>query len=217
MKTILHDKLVNIKAVVGKSRRNVTAKFLDENNIELRLPKGFYQDIEVWVEKNKAWLEKAYKRFDKKRPTFRKSSVMYHGQYYPVRFFFADERHVEFDGVQLIVKGESIFEVKDYVLEWMEQQTTKFVDQYRHIFPKFGVKHVEVKRSITRWGSCHSGRKITFNPQLSALPVRLMEYVLYHELAHTLEMNHSARFKARLKELIHDYREREKEMNGYVL
>ena len=217
MKTIIHDKLVNIKTVVGKSKRNITAKFIDENSIELRIPKFFKEDIELWVEKNKKWLEKAYKRFDQKNSTFRKSSVLYHGIYYPVRFFFSDERSVLFDGVQLIVKGGSIFEVKEYVLEWMEQQTTKFVEQYKHIFPKFGVRHVEVKRSTHKWGSCHSSRKITFNPQLSALPVRLMEYVLYHELAHTLEMNHSMRFKARLGELIQDYRKREQEMRRYVL
>lgn len=51
-----------------------------------------------------------------------------------------------------------------------------------------------VKDSRTRLGSCSSSGIITLSPRLIFLPIELADYVIFHELAHLSEMNHSAAF-----------------------
>jgi len=51
-----------------------------------------------------------------------------------------------------------------------------------------------VRRMRTRWGSCSSRNNISLNSGLIFLPESLIEYVMLHELAHTLHKDHSKRF-----------------------
>ena len=53
---------------------------------------------------------------------------------------------------------------------------------------------IKVNSSKKRWGSCSARKNINFSLFLMLLPERLIDYVVLHELAHTLEMNHGERF-----------------------
>ncbi len=53
---------------------------------------------------------------------------------------------------------------------------------------------IRVNSSKKRWGSCSARKNINFSLFLMLLPERLIDYVVLHELAHTIEMNHSERF-----------------------
>ncbi|OGR98383.1 MAG: hypothetical protein A2V88_16125 [Elusimicrobia bacterium RBG_16_66_12] len=55
---------------------------------------------------------------------------------------------------------------------------------------------VRVKGQRTLWGSCSRRGNLNFNWRLTLAPPEILDYVVVHELAHRLEMNHSPRFWA---------------------
>jgi len=63
-----------------------------------------------------------------------------------------------------------------------------------------GFRHgaVRVKATRSRWGSCTVRNDINLSISLAALPTHLAEYIVLHELCHTVHKNHSARFHALL-------------------
>ena len=61
----------------------------------------------------------------------------------------------------------------------------------RHGLP---YKSVKINSSSGRWGSCSARGNINLSYFLLLLPGHLVDYVLLHELAHTVEMNHGQRF-----------------------
>ncbi|GAB6012347.1 M48 family metallopeptidase [Viscerimonas tarda] len=65
---------------------------------------------------------------------------------------------------------------------------------------KYGFNYTAVKinNSKTRWGSCSSRKSINLSFFLLIQPLHLVEFVILHELCHTLEMNHGDRFWALL-------------------
>lgn len=58
----------------------------------------------------------------------------------------------------------------------------------------FAFAEVKINNSKTHWGSCTSRKNINLSLYLMKLPWHLIDYVLLHELCHTVEMNHSKRF-----------------------
>ena len=61
---------------------------------------------------------------------------------------------------------------------------------------KTGFKYnkVSVRNAKTRWGSCSGANNISLNIQLMRLPDYLIDYVILHELCHTVEKNHGKNF-----------------------
>lgn len=53
---------------------------------------------------------------------------------------------------------------------------------------------VKINASKGRWGSCSTRKDVNLSCSLMLLPEHLIDYVILHELCHTVEMNHSERF-----------------------
>ena len=60
----------------------------------------------------------------------------------------------------------------------------------------FAFSGIKIQGSRTRWGSCSGRRTINLSLYLMLLPPHLIDYVLLHELCHTVEMNHGEKFWA---------------------
>lgn len=71
------------------------------------------------------------------------------------------------------------------------------------------VREVTVRNQRTRWGSCSSAGVISLNWRLVQTPDSVRDYIIYHELMHLKEMNHSPRFWARVGEVCPGWREAE--------
>ncbi len=76
-------------------------------------------------------------------------------------------------------------------------------------------ENVYVKEVKSRWGSCSSVNNINLNLHLMRLPDHLTDYVLLHELAHTLEKNHGPGFWKLLEQICPGARKLDKELKKY--
>lgn len=59
---------------------------------------------------------------------------------------------------------------------------------------KFNYKDLKINKSKTRWGSCTSLGNINLSHYCLLLPEYLIDFVMLHELCHTVEMNHGVKF-----------------------
>jgi len=86
-----------------------------------------------------------------------------------------------------------------------------------HLAEKFGFKFgkVTVREARTRWGSCSSVDNISLNIHLMRLPEHLRDYVILHELCHTIEKNHGPKFWKLMDKVVGDSNKLNKEIKNF--
>src|SRR5690606_18388070 len=58
------------------------------------------------------------------------------------------------------------------------------------------ISALRLKYNTSNWGSCSRKKNLNFSTRLLLAPLEVIDYVIIHELAHLIEMNHSSKFWA---------------------
>jgi predicted metal-dependent hydrolase len=87
--------------------------------------------------------------------------------------------------------------IEKIVSRWYQREALHFFEQRVALYAQLlNVAPCAIKLTAAKaqWGSCTVSGTVRLNVQLIKLPLRLIDYVVVHELAHLREMNHSAAF-----------------------
>lgn len=119
-------------------------------------------------------------------------------------------------------KAETDAEVQQFIRQVVEATYRQEAKAYlpgrvAYFAEKFNFTYqkVVIKNAGTRWGSCSVTNNINLNLHLMRLPKALRDYVILHELAHTVEKNHGPRFWALLDKISGDARGLDRQMKAY--
>lgn len=94
-----------------------------------------------------------------------------------------------------------------------QQAVTQRVLELNALHFKTNLQGVRLKYNHSNWGSCSAKGNINLSTRLLFAPDEVIDYVIIHELAHRLEMNHSPRFWKLVEAAMPDYKSRERWLN----
>lgn len=103
--------------------------------------------------------------------------------------FIPQQADIFNENVQRIIKEEIRQALRFEAKRILPRKTADFAAKHKLKFSE-----VKINKSQSRWGSCSRMKSINFSYYLLLLPEKLIDYVVLHELAHTVEMNHGERF-----------------------
>jgi predicted metal-dependent hydrolase len=83
------------------------------------------------------------------------------------------------------------------VLDFLKREVRRDLQKAAQVYADWlgvRVKRLSVRDQSSRWGSCTSAGSLSFSWRLILAPPYVLDYLAAHEVAHLVEMNHSARF-----------------------
>ena len=100
---------------------------------------------------------------------------------------------------------------RDHANKYFSKRICELSEQVTWLkdIPVFGVYNMK-----KQWGSCSRSGKILLNPHLIKAPRECIDYVIFHEICHLLEQNHSPRFYRQLEKLMPNWKSVKARLDG---
>jgi len=226
-----HTVVLNNKSYPYQVNRSTRARYLRiklarDGVITLVIPKGIsFKSAEAFLESRRSWLERNLqnlpeaKPFSETRPT--RLDLLYIDESWGIDYHLSTEASVQLKQVgerELALSGA--VEDKDLVQKalgkWLKAKATESLSSQLATLAElhgFHYNRVSIRGQKTRWGSCSSLKNINLNYKLLFLEQPLVDYVLIHELCHTIEMNHSRRFWSLVADCDINYKHHDRLLN----
>lgn len=97
--------------------------------------------------------------------------------------------------------------------DWLKHKAhDKLLPHLEQVSEDIGLPYqsATIRLSKTRWGSCSVKKVISLNAHLLFLPLPLANYIMIHELAHTIHLNHKKQFWKLVEKHDPNYRQHDK-------
>lgn len=174
-------------------------KHLDRMKELEKLQTIFYENSDFRTKHHKLEIQKADKKNISVRISKGKISVVYPTQ------LNSDSKEVQSavrNGIELALKVEA----EQYIPEKIKELAVNF---------KFDYNKLTLKNIKSRWGSCSRKNNINLSIHLMRLPEHLINYVILHELVHTVHHNHSKLFWNLLNDVTGNAKFLDKELQNF--
>lgn len=212
---------VEYVVVRGRSRRYTYFRFRSDATLQIVVPQGRKVDIESIIGERSSWILRHYLEMSRNQRVLDHDSLLYDGNRLKIIFEEvqgAEELRPEPGQGKVFIRVSERARIGEIVRRWFLRETSRYaVRRAGELSRELGLKYKVVDvREIHSWGYCTKSGRLSFSWQLIALPKRLRDYVIIHELSHLVEFNHSAQFKKRLAAVCPDYRQREAELDRII-
>lgn len=190
--------------------RNLKLRFeAKSGSALLTLPPGISPRKALqFAEKHHDWIRDQYDKSPPATPLRAGETIPYQGKDFKIIHAPDEAAHVQQSGDRLIVGGPKAgFETR--LLNWLRKQARLALNEaVAHFAPQLNhhPHKVMVRDTKSRWGSCSTKKNLSFSWRLIMAPPDILHYVVAHEMAHLVEMNHSADFWKIVDQLDPDWR-----------
>ncbi|MBK8393962.1 MAG: M48 family metallopeptidase [Leptospiraceae bacterium] len=231
-KTIQFDQIGEIQITKTHRSRRMSLKIHPIYGICLSIPSYWsYKEAERILIDNRDWLEKSIKKLsvlERKSTPFTENSII-KMKYHKVKLKPWTGKDVSYtlkDDLLTIYYPESKDildkeiqnEIRFRIEETYRIEAKKYLPERVAILAEennFKYKSITIKNMKSRWGSCSVTNQINLSLHLLRIPEELSDYVILHELCHTVHKNHSKDFWNLLCRVCDNAIKKDKEMRNF--
>jgi len=216
------DDLPSYQVRISQRAKRMQLKVSPLGAVEVVLPKNIHpKHVTRFVAEHQTWIKQTQQQMAERYPAeellpgrlaFAATSQQWQLEYLDGK----SARVAEIDNA-LKVYSQDDESAQKALQQWLNRRASEVLVPWLHnVSDELGLtfQRAMIRAQKTRWGSCSSNGTISINRALLFMPPETVRYLFVHELCHTKEMNHSARYWALVEHYMPDYREHEQVLNS---
>lgn len=194
MNSILFKDLV-VEHTCKPRLKNSYISVNQELKVTLKTPRVSQSFIDNLLLEKESWIRKQLVKLKQNTPQKinLEDEVLLFGEIYSMD---AQEAKYLREKLHRLKKSEKAYILKcydDFYKHCASEYLTQRVNYFANVMGlKFNA--LKFRKMKSRWGSCSNSKNITLNSELMKVKKELIDYVIVHELAHLVHMNHSKDF-----------------------
>ena len=191
-------------SVIRRKVKNARLCVHEDGSVQLFVTLSFTNDdIERLLEKKAKWIASKRQFFEQKtKIQLRRNEILLFGNRYA--YYYSSKYHNK-----VVVNHESkTIQAKRDLLDttmqekWLKSVARKYITSRAETLSEallLPYNKLYIRSQKRKWGNCSSEKNISINWRLIKAPEFVINYVIIHELCHTVIMNHSAHFHTLLR------------------
>jgi predicted metal-dependent hydrolase len=218
---------IEVHQLIRSKRKTLALIVQPDGSLVVRAPlRASESSIRAFIEQHAEWVQKKQAEALAVQPPPPKQYVpgelfLYLGVVHPLEIVKGQKKPLLLDGSFKLAQSaqrnaRQVFErwYRAQARQILTERVELYARQYGFQYTKIGITSAR-----TRWGSCSATGALNFSWRLILAPPEAVDYVVVHELAHTVLHNHSKRFWKKVETILPDYKERRKWLrkNGHSL
>ena len=166
-----------------------------DNSITIKTPYKSQSFIDSLLNEKKLWIKKQLEknRLCPKKVVNLEDEVLIFGEIYSIDSSEATLLREKLQRLKNPDQQKILKAYDSFYKELAKIYLSEEIKKYAKIMD-LSFSELKFRKMKSRWGSCSSKRVITLNSELMKLPKEQISYVVIHELAHLVHMNHSKAF-----------------------
>ena len=192
-----------VSIIYNPRLKNSYIRIERQNTITVKTPFRSKSFVLSLLKEKQSWIQKQLKKnsLHKKIEINLEDEVLLFGELYSIDTYEAESLRKKLHALHYVTdeKVKKVYDTfyKELAKEYLTQECQKHAKRMGLCF-----KELKFRKMRRRWGSCSSHGVITFNSELMKLEKELINYVVIHELAHLVHMNHSKDFHALVEQYL---------------
>lgn len=212
----LPDNYILIRKEVKHARLRVS----EDGKVRIIAPPTFSEDdISAMLKKKARWIDSNLKYFNgMAKVELQRNQLLLFGNRYSYFYDTTYAQKVTVDHEHKTITSQRDLLDPKIQEKWYRSVAKKHLTKRTKELSakmKLPFNKLFIRESKTKWGNCSKEKNISLNWKLIKAPDYVIDYIIIHELLHTVVMSHTHKFWTLLKSYYPDYKESIKWLEKY--
>jgi len=180
-----------IEHQVNARMKNIYLRIADDGKVIVKSSRISEERLLELIDEKERWITKALSSIAEKPKVKLGEEILYYGEIYPLDY------HPLFENLRNKCEDAAAEKLHRHYKQFYKNVARYHLQERLEYFAArmdLQPKEMKLRQMKRQWGNCRSNGVITFNINLIQVPKECIDYVVVHELAHMVHMNHSRAF-----------------------